>query len=165
MADAKEQFGKNMSKADYKTAGETRIAARSKAAIAACDSFAGNTKDVCVEEAKANEKVALAELQYEFSGAPGDANKLMIAKADAAYAVAKEKCDDKAGNAADVCVKQAAANHTKALADAKVAEARTGAIDDKLGADYKLEAEKCDALSGDAKSSCLAAAKAKFAIN
>jgi hypothetical protein len=165
MATAKAQFGKNMSKADYKAADETRIAARYKAAMKACDLLAGNTKDVCVEQAKGNEKVASAELQYEFSGSASDGNKVMVAKADAAYSVAKEKCDDVAGNAADVCIKQAEANHTKALADAKVAEAKTDAIGDKLGADYKLEAEKCDALSGDAKSSCLAAAKAKFANN
>jgi hypothetical protein len=34
--------------------------------------------------------------------------------------VAKEKCDDQAGNARDVCRKEAKAVETKALADAKM---------------------------------------------
>jgi hypothetical protein len=80
--------------------------------------------------------------------------------------VAKEKCDDLAGNAKDVCVKEAKAVEVKALADAKlgkqVAEANVSAADDKRDADYKVAAEKCDALAGDAKAACLSAAKAKF---
>ena len=55
---------------------------------------------------------------------------------------------------------------TKAQADAKAAqkgtEARMDASKDKRDADYKVAAEKCDALAGDAKSSCVASAKAHF---
>ena len=36
-----------------------------------------------------------------------------------AYKVAKEKCDDQGSTAKDVCVKQAEADHARALADAK----------------------------------------------
>ena len=83
------------------------------------------------------------------------------ARADANYEVAKEKCDDLAGNAKDVCVKEAKAAFVKAKADAKVdrvaadtrkdsadktAEARREAAADKRDADYKVAIEKCDAL-------------------
>ena len=89
-----------------------------------------------------------------------------MAKAESAYAVAKEKCDDQAGNAKDVCVKEAKAVETKALADAKmgkeIGEAKTDAAADKRDADYNVAVEKCNALAGDAKTSCTAAAKAKF---
>jgi hypothetical protein len=163
MAAAKANFGKSMSQVDYRAARETHIAARYKKEAAACDALAGNTKDVCVEEAKANERVANAELQYEFTGTASDHNKMMVAKAESGYAVAKEKCDDKAGNDKDVCVKQAEALQTKALADGKIAAAELDAAQAKRDADYNVAAEKCDALSGDAKSSCVAAAKAKFA--
>ena len=82
------------------------------------------------------------------------------------YAVAKELCDDKGGNAKDVCVTEAKAAHTKELADAKlnkkVREARKDAIDDKRDADYKVATEKCESLSGDAKASCISDAKARF---
>jgi len=155
----------NMGKADYK-AGKTRISADYKADKAACASFADNAKDICVEEAKAREKVARAELEYGYSGKSADRNKVLVAKAESAYAVAKEKCDDKSGNDKDVCVKEAKAIEVKALADARmgkqIGEAKKDAAEDKLDADYNVAAQKCDALAGDAKASCIAAAKARF---
>jgi hypothetical protein len=158
----------SMSKADY-TAAKTRISAEYKSDKAACASLAGNAKDICVEEAKAKEKVARAELEYGFTGKAGDRTKVAVAKAESAYAVAKEKCDDQAGNAKDVCVKEAKAVETKALADAKmgkeIGEAKKDAAADKRDADYNVAVEKCDALAGDAKTSCIAAAKAKFGKN
>ena len=155
----------NMDKADYK-AGKSRISAEFKAGKAACASLAGNAKDVCIEEAKAKEKVALAELEYAYTGKPKDQTKVLTAKAESTYAVAKEKCDDKAGNDKDVCVKEAKAIEVKALTDAKmgkqIGEVKKDGADDKRDADYKVAAEKCDALAGDAKASCVASAKAKF---
>ena len=152
-------------KAEYK-ASKDRINSEYKTEKAACSSLAGNTKDVCVEEAKAKEKVALAELEYSYTGKPEDRNKALVAKAEANYAVAKEKCDDKAGNDKDVCVKEAKAVEVKALADAKlgkdIGDARKDAADDKRDADYKVAIEKCDAFAGDAKSTCVGAAKSKY---
>ena len=130
---------------------------------AACEPRKGNAKDICIEEAKAKEKVAHADLNYRDTGTAADANKLSTAKAEAAYAVAKEKCDDWSGNAKDVCVQEAKAAETKALADMKmgreIGAARTEAAEDKREADYKVAAERCDALAGDAKTSCVNAAK------
>ena len=155
----------NMSKDDYK-AGKDRISASYKADKAACAALSGNTKDVCIEEAKGKEKVAKAELEYSYTGKASDQNKLLKAKAEASYAVAKEKCDDKAGNDKDVCVKEAKSLETQALADAKagkeISEAKGDAAADKRDAEYKVAAEKCDALAGDAKNSCIASAKAKY---
>lgn len=157
-----------MTKADYNT-DKTRISADYKTDKAACASFAGNAKDICSEEAKAKEKIARAELEYSYSGKASDQTKLLEVKAKAAYAVAKEKCDDKAGNEKDVCVKEAKAIEAKALAEAKmgkqIGEARKDAAAETSDADYKVAVEKCDALAGDAKASCIAAAKAKFGKN
>ena len=157
-----------ISKAEYK-ADKTRISADYKADKAACAALAANAKDICVEEAKAKEKVARAELEYSYSGKAADQTKVLVAKAKSAYAVAKEKCDDQAGNAKDVCVKEAKAVEVKALADAKmgkkIGEAKKEASDDKIDANYKVALEKCDALAGDAKTSCVATAKAKFGKN
>ncbi len=108
-----------MTRDDYKT-GKDRISADYKADKAACAPMAGNAKDVCVEEAKAKEKVARAELEYSYTGKPADQTKVMEVKAKTAYDVAKEKCDDKKGNDKDVCVKEAKAARTKALADIKM---------------------------------------------
>lgn len=152
----------SMSKANY-SAAKTRIGADYKADQAACATLSGNAKDVCVEQASAKQKVARAELEYAYSGKPADQNKLKVVQAESAYAVAKEKCDDLAGNAKDVCVKEAQAAETKALADAKmgqqIGEAKVDASQAKRDADYKVAVEKCDALAGDAKTSCLSAAK------
>lgn len=155
----------DMSKDDYK-AGKTRISMDYKTDKTACGLQSGNAKDICMEQAKGKEKVALAELEHGYTGKTSDQNKVLMAKAESAYAVAKEKCDDISGNAKDVCVKEAKAIEVKALADAKlgkqIGEAKQDAAQDKMDADYKVAVEKCDALSGDAKTSCNAAAKAKF---
>jgi hypothetical protein len=131
-----------------------------------CDSLSGNAKDVCVERAKGQEKVALANLEYQYTGKDKDRNDYLEARYNARYEVAKEMCDDKSGNAKDVCMKEAKAEHDKAKADLKankkVAEAQNDAMETKLKADYKVAKERCDSMSGDAKDSCQAAAKARY---
>lgn len=154
-----------MSKPDYQAA-KTRICADFKTAKVTCDALSGNGKDVCVSEAKGKEKLARAELEANYTGKDKDRAKVANVKAGAAFDLAKERCDDLAGNAKDVCVQEAKAAETKALADAKldkkVGEAQTDAAVDKRDADYKVATEKCDALAGDAKASCMSAAKLKF---
>src|SRR4030095_9881251 len=56
-----------MSKDDYK-AGKDQIKATAKSDHAACAKMDGNAKDVCNAEAKAKEKVAMAELDAKKSG-------------------------------------------------------------------------------------------------
>lgn len=158
-------YAASMTNDDYR-ATKSRIEAEYKDAKAACDSSTDNAKDVCREEAKGKEKVARAELEYNRSGKAKDATKLAKTRADANYEVAKEKCDDRSGNDKDVCVKEAKAARTKAMADAKmnaqVGEARKDAAGDKRDAEYNVAKEKCDALSGDSKASCLTSAKARY---
>jgi hypothetical protein len=154
-----------MSKADYQST-KTRIKAEYTSDKTACDSQSGNAKDICVQQGKAKERVALAELEYGYSGKAADRTRVLVAKAESNYAVAKERCDDLSGNPKDVCVKEAKAVEVKALADAKlgkeIGEARKDAATDKRDADFKVAIEKCDALAGDAKSSCVASAKMSF---
>lgn len=98
---------------------KARIEADYKNQRSACDALAGNAKDICVEEAKGKEKVARAELDYRRDASARNQDKVAEARADAAYAVAKEKCDDFSGDQKDVCVKEAKATKAKAEADAK----------------------------------------------
>lgn len=155
----------SMSKADY-DATKSQIKSTYNTDKAACASQSGNAKDVCIEQAKAKDKVARAELEHGYSGKATDRNKVLVAKAQATYSVAKERCDDQTGNAKDVCVKEAKAVEVKALADAKlgkeIGEARKDASTDKRDADYKVAIEKCDALAGDAKSTCVSSAKTTY---
>ena len=99
---------------------------------AACDALSGNAKDVCVEEAKGKEKVAKAEADAAFENTSKAREKARTARADSAYEVAKEKCDDLAGNPKDVCLKEAQAAHVKATADAKVDRVASDARQDQV---------------------------------
>jgi hypothetical protein len=134
-----------------------RIEAEYKAQKDSCDKLKDNAKDVCREEAEGQGEGRPCRTRVQRTGDPKDSAKLAMAKADAAYEVAKERCDDRSGNDKDVCVKEAKANHTKATADAKankkVAEVRKDAADDKRNASYNLAKEKCDALSATASRS------------
>ncbi|MBC7993235.1 MAG: hypothetical protein H7Z15_08350 [Rhizobacter sp.] len=138
-----------------------------KAERSKCDTLAGNAKDICSEQTKANEKVALAQLEYNQSGSAKHATDLREARFDGAFEVAKERCDDLAGNPKDVCLQAAKSAHEKAKADLKMDKKVTEAADEaaasRMQADYKLASERCDALAGDKKSVCMASAKARFA--
>jgi hypothetical protein len=100
-------------------AGRDKIAADYKADRAACDAMKDNAKDVCVEEAKGKEKIAKAELDQKLKPSDSNSRKVVEAKVDAAYSIAKEKCDDQKGDAKSACVKQAKADEEKGKAEVK----------------------------------------------
>ena len=110
--------------------------------------------------------MALANLEYQYTGKAEDRNDYLEARYEARYKLAKEMCDDKSGNAKDVCIAEAKAEHDKAKADLKankaVSQAESDALEAKLKADYKVASTRCDALSGHAKDSCQASAKARY---
>jgi hypothetical protein len=107
-----------MTKDEYKSAG-TSIEADYKSAKTACEPLKANARDVCMAQAKGQEKIAHAALQATYEPSDKTRYDARVAKADAEFAVAKEKCDDQAGNAKDVCRKEAEAAHVAAKADAK----------------------------------------------
>ncbi len=180
-------MAQTMSKDDYK-AGMDSIAAEYKSNKASCEALSGNANDICMAEVKGKEKVAKADLEARNKNTNEARYDALIAKADADYAVAKEKCDDQAGNVKDVCLKEAKAAETAAKADAKSqmktskannkanketaevrkdaretsADARQDAASDKSDAKYSVAKEKCDALAGGAKDSCMNEAKLNY---
>lgn len=107
---------------DSYKAGKDKIAADYKSATAPCKTKSGNAKDVCMAEAKGQQKVAKAELAATYQPTANSQYEVSIAKAEADYDVAKEKCDDQAGAAKDACVKEAKAARAAAKADAKAAK-------------------------------------------
>ena len=143
----------------------------------ACASRSGNAKDICLAEAKGKDKVAKADAEAAYKNTPKEREDARVTRAEASYDVAKEKCDELSGNSKDVCVKEANAALVKAKADAKVdrvaadtrldadtkqVEARNEAIKDKRAAEYKVAIEKCDALAGPAKDTCISGAKVQY---
>jgi hypothetical protein len=154
-----------LTKDAYK-AGKDNAEATYKTAKAACDPMTDNAKDICVATAKGSRDVTIADLEVQYKPSMKTRSALRVAKADAEYAVAKERCDDKAGNDKDVCKKEAASAHVAAKADVKadkkVVAARKDAAEDKRDAEYKVAKEKCDVLAGTPKDSCMADAKARY---
>lgn len=164
---------------EYKAAKDA-ISAEYKVSREKCNALTGNAKDICIEEAKGHKNVARAELEAKYKPSPKADYKARVARADADYAVAKEKCDDLSGNAKDVCVKDAKAAHVTAKENAKVAEtkatpaetpaakgaavseARKDAAQEKNEANYKAAKERCDSMQGDAKSKCVDDAKRMY---
>lgn len=108
----------NMSKDEHEAA-EKSIVAEFKSDKAQCESLTGNAKDICVAEAKGKEKVAKAELEAKFKPSKEATYKVNVAKAEANYDVAEEKCDGIKGNDHEVCEKEAKAALEKAKSDAK----------------------------------------------
>jgi hypothetical protein len=155
----------NMSKDQYKAEKES-IAVAYKSDKNNCKSMSGNAKDICMAEASGKEKVAKADLEANYKPSDKARREAREEKVEAAYKVAMEKCDDQGGNLKEVCVKEAKAAMKSAKADAKsdkkVAEARKDATEDKRDAEYSVAKEKCEALAGAAKDSCIADAKAIY---
>lgn len=176
-----------MSKAEFKSAKE-KVESEYKAALVPCDTLSGNPKKICVTQAKGNQKVALANLEASNAPSAKAQNKASDAKAEAAYDLAHQRCQDMAGNAKDVCIKEAKAADVAAKADAKAlmktreantdarktmnqaankadekaSDARSEAASDKTDAQYKVAKEKCDTMAGAAKDNCLNLAKMRF---
>ncbi len=180
-------FAETMSKAELKDA-KTKIEANYKAALVPCDSLAGNPKKICKVEAKGNKNTAQANLDASNNPTAKNQRQASDAKAEAAYDLAHQKCQEQTSNAKDVCIKEAKAVEVAAKADAKalmktadankdanktitkavgkadekVVDARQDAASDKTDAQYKVEKEKCDALAGAAKDNCMTQAKMHF---
>jgi hypothetical protein len=165
-----------MSKDNY-TMAKTNADAQYKIEKDACAPLNGNAKDICMAEAKGKDSIAMADAEAAYQNTPKHRESARIARAQANYDVSIEKCDDQAGNAKDVCVKEAKAGLVKGKADAKVdrvvadtrqdaavkqTDARKEASSDKRDADYKVAIEKCDALAGAAKDACVSNAKVQF---
>nr|WP_314859554.1 hypothetical protein [uncultured Undibacterium sp.] len=137
-----------------------------KIASAKCTSLTDNAKDIRVAEAKAarihTEENAQANFHNNLSARTNAIKKI----ADADYEVDKAKCMAMVGNDKDVCIKKAKSSKVAAVAtakaDKKVIEARSDEAQVKKDAEYKVAIEKCDAMTGGAKDTCVSNAKKKF---
>jgi hypothetical protein len=167
-------MAQNVSKDEYLSV-KDMIAADYKLAKASCDSLSGNPNDICMANAKGNANVALADLEAGYKPTPETHYQAHVARAEANYALAKERCNDRAGSTKDACMQEAKSLATVAMADAKAqmktadanateksADAGKDATVAKLDAQYKVTREKCDTYAGNAKDNCVNAAKVRF---
>ena len=94
--------------------------------------------------------------------------KASVARADEDYMLALRNCEQLAGDARSLCRTEAKVNKTKTIAASKAdnlgtAAALTQAEHDQANADLTLEEERCNTFGGDAKTACLAKARAAHA--
>jgi len=105
--------------ADQYKAEKDKIEADAKAAKAACKSMKDNAKDICEAEAKGKEKLAKKELDLKKNPNDKNAQDVEKMKAEVAYEIAKEKCEDLKGADMAQCKKDAKAEKDRAMAQAK----------------------------------------------
>jgi len=102
------------------TSQKKNIETEYKSAMAKCDSFAEDVNETCVTEAKNKKYVGNAELKFNYKPSAKNRFGLRIAKANADYSVATEKCNDKVGNAKADCAKKARVVQTYQITNAKI---------------------------------------------
>ncbi len=134
-------MAQGMTQDQYKS-GKSVIAAEYKIAKGACASLSGNANDICKAQASGKAKVDAAELSAKYLPSENANYKLRVARAEADYLVAKQRCDDSAGNTKDVCIKEAKAAAVAAKADAKAQKTSAAA---HLSADEKTVKAQIDA--------------------
>jgi hypothetical protein len=112
--------GGTTAKDAYKSSRE-RIAAQAKAERKACERLQGNAHDLCDAQAKGREQVARAQLEAKFKPSPETEKLAKNARADAAYQVAKVRCEaGPRGSARERCLEVAKGVHEAAIRQAKV---------------------------------------------
>jgi hypothetical protein len=109
-----------MTNDEYK-AGKVRITAEYQADRQKCGAGYGNAIELCIARARGAQKVAKAELEAAHKPSPRSNYDAAIARANVAYRIAKEECDDKKGAPRQGCEKDAKAEHERATATAKTA--------------------------------------------
>ena len=108
-----------MAPADYKAAKE-RIAAEYQADRQKCGTRHGNAADMCIARAHGAQAVAKAELKALHEPSPRANYEAALARAQAAYANAREECDNKDGAARKSCRREAEAKRDRSRAEAKL---------------------------------------------
>ena len=110
---------------------------------------------------------ALASTGAWAQAAPQSAEeyKAAVARADADYSVARERCNTSAGTTKAICVAEAKAAEKRAKADAMVAykntdQARNDARVEYAEADYMVAKERCREQGGNARDICMEEARA-----
>jgi hypothetical protein len=98
--------GADMRKAEFQSE-MLRIDNEFDTAKARCDSFGGNARDICLAEARGNLQVAKAELEERKTPSTRTRYKVRLARAEAAFDVAAEECDEGTSAAKDACVEEA----------------------------------------------------------
>ncbi|HTO45431.1 MAG TPA: hypothetical protein VML56_15255 [Burkholderiales bacterium] len=120
------QAAVQISKKEYEEA-KARAAAVYKSERARCDSLAGKAKDLCVVEARAHRMHSEAGAMAAYKNTRAARYEQQLRNGYADYLVSKQRCGGLGGNDKDVCLKQAKAALSEAIADANAERTAAGA--------------------------------------
>jgi hypothetical protein len=112
-----------MTRDEYRTT-EDRIDARHKTDSNACDDLRTYDRDICDAKADGREKVDKAELDARNKPGTEATAKVKKVRADAAYDVAKERCQDLRGSYKGDCRKDAKVVHDRTKSQARFDKGR-----------------------------------------
>jgi hypothetical protein len=114
-----------MTRSEYK-AREGHILAAYEADRQKCGAGIGDGVDLCVAKARAARKVASAELEAAYKPSLATNYDAAIARAQAAYSITNEECNDKDAMTRKVCERVAKAALERAEAEAMAAMKTAG---------------------------------------
>ena len=109
-----------MSRTDY-NAGRKAIESETRAAFAQCRPLTGAERDVCKAQARAEERVKVADLQARYHGTVAAAEDARLARVKAGFDVARARCEAESGDSKPDCLKAAREDRARALAQARQA--------------------------------------------
>jgi hypothetical protein len=108
-----------MSRADFNESRKA-IEAETRTVFAGCRSQSGTARDICKAEARAEERVKLADLSARYHGTVAAAEDSRQARVKARFDLAKARCGSQSGEARVECLRTAREDHGRAL-EAKLA--------------------------------------------
>lgn len=95
------------------------VEASTRLALGKCRDVTGTDRDVCKAEARAAERVALADLNARYHGTHAAIEEAAAARAKASFDVARVRCTAKAADARVDCLRQARDERSRQLAQAR----------------------------------------------
>jgi hypothetical protein len=109
-----------MSPGDY-SATRNAIEGGLRGALVKCRDLEGHATDLCKAEARADERIRMADLEADYRGTVAAAADAKLARAKARYDVAKVKCVAEHGDGKFACLRAARADKEKVLFEGKLA--------------------------------------------
>lgn len=116
-----------MSPGEYRAARKT-VESDFTTARTGCEPMLANVKDLCFADVRGREAVALAELQAEYQPSARASHDVRLAKAEAAFALARERCDDQPSAKQRSCILDAGTARAAARSDSEARLANPGTV-------------------------------------
>jgi hypothetical protein len=109
-----------MAPSDYNSA-KRAIESEARVTYARCRSQQGSSRELCRAEARAGERVKIADLQARYHGTVAAADEARAARFKASYDVARARCTVEGEAQQPDCLRAARDENARAMANAKLA--------------------------------------------